>query len=316
MLYETYFDMNIETTYKLVGIFMMLVTVFGIVLSIRLKRTKLFRFKLMFIYVIPAIVGFTLFMPHGVISHTYQYLLICAFIALSQILYYREVCDEVTNIGYYKTFLPDFLNIVPDMVWMKDLDHKFIYTNDALRDGLLKCTEQEAFGKTGIELAKVQQAKGHEYTFGDICGDTDIEVMKRSSASRFLEFGTVNGKFLALQVFKAPVYKTLHDGKRECIGTIGMGRDLTYDFVDHEKIAYSLKHGTLEETKEIFKKHQSRYLFTGISIVRDRDNKTEYTRRWYDNGVFARRWYDNHEYSEGAFNKEDDKVEGLEQGKE
>lgn len=285
MDYISYFELGINNTHIMAGLFMLVLTAFGVCLSLKLKRPKLFKFKLMFVYILPFIISVTYLIPnHTLISHSYRILLICTFIALFQVLYFREVKSEITDIGKYKTYFPDFLDIVPDMVWMKDLDNRFTYTNEAIRTGLLKCSEEEAFGKTGMELADIQKEKGHEYTFGDICLDTDEETLEKGKACRFLELGTVNGKFIALQVFKSPVFITDHEGNKRLTGTIGMGRDLTYDFADHEKITQLIDDGVLEEVKIAFDEHKRRYMFTGISVkMDDSPKKSKYSRRWYDN---------------------------------
>jgi len=287
------YDPHVESIYRFAGIFFILLTIYGVSLALWLKRPAMFKFKLIVVYTIPALLGIMyLSNIHHYITSPYRMIMGCVFIVLFQILYFREVRAETTKLGHYKTYFPDFLDIVPDMVWIKDLDNRFIYTNEAIREGLLKCSEQEAFEKTGEEIASMQQAKGNNYDFSDMCAASDDETIKRGEVCRFLEFGTVNNKFLALQVFKAPVYLTDYEGTKRLIGTMGMGRDLTYDFVDHENISALIKDGDLEKIKTAFIIHKNRDMFTGISIgpVRASNGKTSNEaskRRWYDINVFT-----------------------------
>lgn len=274
MTYMEYLDL--DTVHTLAGIFMVGVTLFGFHVSLKIRRPAIFRFKLAFVYLLPLSLAVTYLVPTVHIAHPYRVLLMCAFMIFTSALYWREVRDLTTKIGYQKKALPDFLDLSPDMIWMKDLNNKFTYTNEAIRDGLLKCTEAEAFGKTGVELAIAQREKGHTYTFGEVCGDSDSITLKNRKVSRFLEFGTVNGQFLALQVFKAPLYNTRLDGSKYIIGTIGIGRDLTYDFLDHEKISKLIDEGDVKKALKVFDRHKRRYMFTGTDIIRA-DGKSEFT---------------------------------------
>ena len=41
-----------------------------------------------------------------------------------------------------------------------------------------------------------------------------------------------------------------------------MGRDLTYDYIDHELIGKLCSSGRIEEAMEAFEKHRNRYTYT------------------------------------------------------
>lgn len=279
MIDGNYFPMQGDHIHIIAGCIMFAIATFGFIISLRIKRSKLFKFKVVIVYCIPLIMSVAYMVPTAYISHEYRVLLVCTFIGLMQILYWREVKELTSSISYNKQSLPDFLNLSPDMIWMKDLNNKFTYTNEALREGLLKCTEEEAFGKTGIELAEIQRKKGHHYTFGDICNDSDDMTVLRNTPCRFLEFGDINGKFLALQVFKAPTYCTTPEGKRVLQGTIGIGRDLTYDFLDHEKIKKQIDDGDIEGAIETFEMHRNRYMFTGVALLNTNNRRVRKTPR-------------------------------------
>lgn len=112
---------------------------------------------------------------------------------------------------------------LPDMLWFKDVDGKYIYANKAVRDNLL--LDENPVGKTDLELsyAAKQEYGDREHTFGEVCGDSDKDVLENEYESkRYVESGKVKGKMLHLEVNKSVVKV---DG--EIIGVVGSGRDIT-----------------------------------------------------------------------------------------
>lgn len=112
---------------------------------------------------------------------------------------------------------------LPDMLWFKDVDGKYIYANKAIRDNLL--LDENPEGKTDLELSyAAKEVYGdREHTFGEVCGDSDKDVLENEYESkRYVESGKVKGKMLHLEVNKSVVKV---DG--EVIGVVGSGRDIT-----------------------------------------------------------------------------------------
>ena len=117
-------------------------------------------------------------------------------------------------------------NTLPDLVWAKDLEDKYIFANTAIREKLLKCRDGEVLeGKNDLYFAVRERNSGQRHTFGEICLNSDEIVKKTKKKGRFLEDGLVRGKYLALDVHKAPMF----DDQGELIGTVGAGRDVTAD---------------------------------------------------------------------------------------
>lgn len=126
----------------------------------------------------------------------------------------------------YKNLVLTIGETIPDMMWAKDLQGKYIYANNAILKGLFYNTDyRNVIGRNDIEISQIcKSLVGDEnHTFGEICGNSDIVVLENLRKERFLEWGLINGKDLYLEVYKAPLY----DGKLNVVGTVGTGRDVT-----------------------------------------------------------------------------------------
>ncbi len=135
---------------------------------------------------------------------------------------------------------------VPDMIWAKNLEKCYTFANKTLCEKLLLCENtDEPLGKTDLYFAE-RQRKSHPenqewHTFGEICSDSDSIVMKNREPEKFEEFGNIKGKFLFLDVHKAPFW----DESGDMIGTVGSARDVT-----KEKKLEDEKEKALEELKK------------------------------------------------------------------
>ncbi|MBK9290358.1 MAG: PAS domain S-box protein [Bacteroidetes bacterium] len=117
---------------------------------------------------------------------------------------------------------------MPDMLWAKDMQKRFIFVNKSICDNLLHATDQEEpIGKTDLFFAnriKAERPDDPDYhTFGKICQDSDEVIFQTQTPGRFDEFGNVRGKFLYLDVVKAPIL----DEQGKLIGVVGAARDIT-----------------------------------------------------------------------------------------
>jgi PAS domain S-box-containing protein len=117
---------------------------------------------------------------------------------------------------------------MPDMIWAKDLDNCYIFVNKALCDNLLHAVDtDEPIGKTDMFFAARERATHPDdpqwHTFGEMCRDSDAITLANGKAQQFDEYGNVRGKFLCLDVHKAPML----DANGEVIGVVGCGRDVT-----------------------------------------------------------------------------------------
>ncbi|MBN2516580.1 MAG: PAS domain S-box protein [Deltaproteobacteria bacterium] len=131
---------------------------------------------------------------------------------------------------------------VPDLIWAKDLEKRFIFTNKAICEKLLNVKNTDKpIGKTDMYFAE-RERDSHPgnpdwHTFGEICRDSDSVVMKSRESKRFDEFGNVKGQFLYLDVYKAPFW----NDEGEMIGTVGCGRVVTRERKIEEELKKSEK---------------------------------------------------------------------------
>ncbi|MBW1681170.1 MAG: PAS domain S-box protein [Deltaproteobacteria bacterium] len=128
------------------------------------------------------------------------------------------------------TMLRSMCDNVPDMIWAKDLDKRYLFANRSLCENLLNAQDtKEPEGRTDLFFAererKAHPEDPHWHDFGEICTDSDAAVVKEKRAMRFDEYGNVKGRFLFLDVHKAPFY----DESGRIIGIVGCGRDVTQE---------------------------------------------------------------------------------------
>jgi PAS domain-containing protein len=151
------------------------------------------------------------------------------------------------KIKYQEAMFNTTIETIPDMVWLKGVDGKYIYANQAIRDGLL--FDNSPIGKDDAYLSQNAKRRfGEEnHTFGEVCGNSDKVVIETLQSGRFLEDGKVKGKMMYLEVHKSPVFI---DGV--LIGVCGTGRDMT-EYVE----AYRF-HGCngCDKAENIFQRYQ------------------------------------------------------------
>ncbi len=115
-----------------------------------------------------------------------------------------------------------------DMIWAKDMENKFTFVNKAIAKKLLNAKDtEEPLGKNEMFFVARERKQHPEdpkwFTFGEDCSNSDEIVKESGKPGHFDEYGNVMGKFLYLDVFKAP----LRNEKGEMIGTVGFARNIT-----------------------------------------------------------------------------------------
>ena len=117
---------------------------------------------------------------------------------------------------------------VPDMIWAKGLDKRFLFANKAICEQLLFARDiEEPIGKTDLFFARRERAAQPDdpnwHTFGECCQDSDVLTLQFGKPSVFEEYGNLRGKPVYFEVHKSPFYNE----HGEVIGTVGSARDIT-----------------------------------------------------------------------------------------
>lgn len=117
---------------------------------------------------------------------------------------------------------------VPDMIWAKDLDNRYVFTNKALCEKLLDLVNtDEPLGKTFDHFVQRERDRHPDnpewYTYGQYAQDIDKHTLSRDEPTTFEECGNVFGSFIFLDVHQA----RLINAHGEVIGTVGCARDIT-----------------------------------------------------------------------------------------
>ncbi len=129
---------------------------------------------------------------------------------------------------------------MPDMLWAKDLNNRYIFANKAMCENLLNAKDtNEPVGRNDMFFAN-RERRSHPdnpswHTFGEICRDSDTDILNSGKTEHFEEYGNVKNKFLVLDVYKSPLF----DDHENIIGTVGAGRDVTKEKEVEKKLLES-----------------------------------------------------------------------------
>lgn len=154
---------------------------------------------------------------------------------------------------------------MPDMLWAKDLQNRYIFANKSVCRNLLNARDtSEPLGKTDMFFARRERESHPDdptwHTFGELCVDSDAVTLQEMKEMQFDEYGNVKGTFLYLDVHKAPL---LND-EGELIGVVGSARDITARKQAEQKIAKQLAENELL-LKEVH--HRIRNNITSIASL-------------------------------------------------
>ena len=142
----------------------------------------------------------------------------------------RKRIKEEKDAWLNEEYLDILINMLPDMVWFKDMPGCHLKLNDAF------C---EAVGKTKEDVT----GKFHGYIWGlseedaehgeAVCRESEMAVAKEGRTCHFEETVRHSRRGLCeLSILKSPVY----DEDHKVIGTIGIARDVTREKEDQAKI--------------------------------------------------------------------------------
>ncbi len=198
---------------------------------------------------------------------------------------YFEVNRSKHKIEKMNKLFRTMADTMPDMLWAKDINNRYIFVNRAMAEILLNAKDvNEPIGKTDMYFAE-RERKAHPenpewHTFGEMCRDSDTETIKAGKPMQFDEYGNVKGKFLFLDVHKAPMY----NDNGEIIGVVGSGRDVT-----QQKLFEKILRESEIKYRELFENAPVGYLILDENGVILDANETALKRFGYSKEEFLQR---------------------------
>ena len=139
-----------------------------------------------------------------------------------------QLRESEQNYRRLQKLFRNVVDIMPDMLWAKDLNKNYIFVNKSICKNLLNAKDiNEPIGKNDMYFAERELGSHIDdpdwHTFGEICVNSDDIVLKTGKTGRFDEFGNVKGQFIYLDVIKT----LLTDDNDVPIGIVGCARDIT-----------------------------------------------------------------------------------------
>lgn len=157
---------------------------------------------------------------------------------------------------------------VPDLIWAKDLEQRYLFVNRAVCEKLLIAQDtEEPLGKTDRFFSEKERERHPEnpswHTFGEIGVNWNAAGGSSPEPQRFDEFGNVQGEFLYLDVYKAPFWN--EDAR--IIGTVGCARDVTRERSIEQSLRESeaLYRDLFESASDLIYTHDLAGDFTSVS---------------------------------------------------
>jgi len=157
---------------------------------------------------------------------------------MSRLIVIRDITETVAKQNEIKRSEAEYRSLynmfrlmadnMPDMIWAKDLDLNYIFVNKAICEGLLMAANtEEPIGKSWEYFVNREQLKKPEdpewHSIGRYSKNTDGLILETGQPGVFEEYGNMNGKFVYLDIRKAPIL----DESGKMLGIVGSSRDVT-----------------------------------------------------------------------------------------
>ena len=138
-----------------------------------------------------------------------------------------RVALRTKQLNEEKAFLKILINTIPDIIFYKDVNRKYVGANKAFQKHI-GFDIDKLIGKTDLEILPTERANKHM---------KDDELILEKASSELFESVSImgNGKRVVVETLKTPYFT--NDGK--LAGLIGIGRDITEHKDAEEKIKAS-----------------------------------------------------------------------------
>jgi PAS domain S-box-containing protein len=128
------------------------------------------------------------------------------------------VSSDITELWNVQQFLDALMQNVPDNIFFKDTEHKFIRVNESMARNIGKSTPEQFIGKTDFDFFPIEEAERMR------CEEKGILESGESIKSRIVKTNpTAYGFPQWRSITKSPVY----DPNGEIVGIVGITHDLT-----------------------------------------------------------------------------------------
>ncbi|MEZ5148939.1 MAG: hypothetical protein R2759_18175 [Bacteroidales bacterium] len=112
----------------------------------------------------------------------------------------QRLVESQRNYETLYNLLRSISDNLTDMLWAKDLNKEYIFSNKAICDNLLNAAStDEPLGKNDMFFAERERQKHPEnnqwHTFGEVCQDSDQVIIDSKKPGQFDEYGC-KGAFL------------------------------------------------------------------------------------------------------------------------
>ena len=145
----------------------------------------------------------------------------------------RKRAEEVLRLR--ESYLTAILENQPGLVWLKDVDSRFLTVNQAFADSCGKASPAELAGKTDLDIWPKELAEKYRAD--------DARIIKNQTSLIVEEPIFDRGKTTWFETFKTPIL----DDQGDVIGTTGYSRDIT----EHKHAEKSLRESE-ERYRELF----------------------------------------------------------------
>ncbi len=126
-----------------------------------------------------------------------------------------------------KRFLKTLIDTIPDYIYYKDKEGRYLGCNKAVAEDIFMLKEEEIIGKNDIEI--------QDNEFSKNCIKQDRKVLEQKKTMIYEEKVEPPGKTIYLETIKTPFY----NDEGSVSGVIGVSRDITNRLISQEKIKES-----------------------------------------------------------------------------